>query len=150
MERDGLVYVNRVLRAETVQIEEDLATQLNIEAGSRVHLLQRVRMIRQLPVGVETAYLPTSYFPDLLTHDFSEASLYHTLEQVEGICLTRAEQEISARRATPEECAHLRLADLAAILTLERRTYDNRARIVEYVQGVYNPQRYTIVTTIRR
>jgi GntR family transcriptional regulator len=150
MRSHGIVHANRVLRAETVEAGVDLTRRLHLDEGSRVHLLKRLRIIQSLPVGIETAYLPMCYFPDLFEHDFSESSLYTVLEKELQTQLKRAEQSLGARLATSRECELLDLSDPAAVLRLDRVTYDAQARRVEYAQGIYNPLRYNLVVTLNR
>jgi DNA-binding GntR family transcriptional regulator len=49
----------------------DIAWQLRLSSGSdQVSCLSRLRLADELPVAIETAYLPLSLCPNLLSHDF--------------------------------------------------------------------------------
>jgi DNA-binding GntR family transcriptional regulator len=50
----GIAPSSKVLLAEIVQSDEDIATQLNIEVGSRVAKLHRLRLANQQPVVIDT------------------------------------------------------------------------------------------------
>lgn len=56
-----------------------------------------------------------------------------------GIELVRSEQLLSAVSATDEIAGHLRVAIGTALLSLERRSFDNLGRCLDLVHGLYNP-----------
>ncbi len=150
MERYGLSCRNRVERAETIEANDELAMHLILDRGDPVYALKRVRLMYGNPIGIEQAYLPLDYLPDLPNYDFSQRSLYQTLEREMGIQIDHAEQAIRARRATPEERDLLDMEDPSAVLELERETFDNCAHVIEYCICVYHPEQYTLSVYLSR
>ncbi|MGC9399426.1 MAG: GntR family transcriptional regulator [Anaerolineae bacterium] len=150
MEEQGVSHATRVEETQKITADETLAAHLNIKADDAVYLLKRVRLMYGDPIGVEWAYLPCAHLPDLSDYDFSQRSLYKTLEQELNIRLDHAEQTVRARAASPEECQLFHLPEPSAVLELERKTYDIYARVIEYVVGVYHPERYTLTFFLSR
>jgi GntR family transcriptional regulator len=90
-------------------------------------------------------YLPTTLPglpPAVLTVQALETTgLYHLLRS-SGVHLHAADQSIGARRATPDEARLLEERRGAAVLTLERTTYDDAGRVTEYASHLYAASRY--------
>jgi GntR family transcriptional regulator len=150
MERHGLSHTTRVEQAECIDADHELAAHLEIKEGAPVYALKRVRLMYGVPIGIEWAYLPCEYLPDLEAYDFSKVSLYETLEKELEIRLDHAEQSIRARPPLPEECEMLNVSPSSALLEIERRTYDSYARVIEYCLCVYNSERYTLQFFLNR
>ncbi len=150
MERHGLSHSTRVEQAECIDADHELAAHLEIKEYTPVYALKRVRLMYGVPIGIEWAYLPCKYLPDLETYDFSKVSLYETLEKELEIQLDHAEQSLRARPPLPEECEVLNLSPSSAVLEIERRTYDSYARVIEYCLCVYNSERYTLQFFLNR
>lgn len=150
MERYGLACRNRVEQAETIEANDELAMHLILDRGDPVYALKRVRLMHGNPIGIEQAYLPLDYLPELPNYDFSQVSLYQTLEQEMGIQIDHAEQAIRARPATPEERELLDMEAPGAVLELERETFDKSARVIEYCVCVYHSERYTLSVYLSR
>ncbi|MFP4343117.1 MAG: GntR family transcriptional regulator [Anaerolineales bacterium] len=151
MEGYGLVYTTRVLRRETIEADRTIAAQLALRMGTKVHVLERLRLLNDfLPVGIALTYTPYDCCPHLLEHDFSKFSLYTILEQELHVQLAHAEQTVSARLATPRECELMQLESPAALLTLERLTFDTHEQRVEYALTAYRPDRYPIALSLSR
>jgi GntR family transcriptional regulator len=151
MERYGLVYTTRVLRTETLEADRTIAAQLAVGEGSKVHVLERLRLLNDfLPVGIALTYLPYSCCPELLNYDFNKFPLYMILEQELHVQLAHAEQSVSARLATPRECEHMQLQAPAPLMTLERLTFDTHERRVEYTLAAYRPDRYPLTLSLSR
>jgi DNA-binding GntR family transcriptional regulator len=70
------------------------------------------------------------------------SSLYEVIRAA-GIQLHAADQSIGARRATPEEARLLGEPRSAALLTMQRTTYDDHGRVVEYGNHLYAASRYS-------
>lgn len=150
MERYGIPHESQVACAQEIKADEDIAGHLDIDAGDTVYALKRIRLLGGKPLGVEWAYLPLDYLSGLTNYDFSEVSLYETLEKELGIQLDHAEQTIRAREATPEELGLLNLENPGVVLELQRETYDEFARVIEYCLSAYHPERYTLTVFLSR
>jgi GntR family transcriptional regulator len=91
---------------------------------------------------LESAHLPAAPFPNLLEHNFALESLYEVLRIDYGVTLVQAEQTLEASLAGPSEIELLSLTPPAAILKMERLTYDQAGQPMEYVPSIYRGDRY--------
>jgi GntR family transcriptional regulator len=119
----------KIYRTLELPVEEDLV---------RIH---RLRTADEEPMCLETSYLPRSYVPWLLEEDFESGSLYLTLES-HGIELVRAEEHLEATLVRVTESELLTVPVGSPALLIERTTYTEGDRPIEYVKSLYRGDRY--------
>lgn len=133
---------SQVLEARLAQPALKAAQALRLPPGEQIILLVRLRLSDELPLAIEAAHLPHRLFPNLLEHDFAVESLYEVLKNEYGVTLVQAEQTIEAVLATRSEMEILSLKPPAAVLKLERISYNQHGQPVEYVPSTYRGDRY--------
>jgi GntR family transcriptional regulator len=145
MRTAGIEPSSRVLQAEIIHCDEDIASRLNLEPGSRVAKLRRLRLANQKPVVIDTCYLQDALCPRLLEeHDFSRESLFRVLRHDYGLTLARADQTIRAGVANDEESDLLAIRDdpYPLVFYLHGVCYTSRDWPVEYSFSVYRATFY--------
>jgi GntR family transcriptional regulator len=135
-----------VLTHTTVAGTSDVAAALEIADGTEVTMFERVRSAGSVPIARMTNYLPLGLV-DFTTADLENGGLYETL-RMHGIVLHTATQTIGAKRATAAEARTLDEERGAALLTMQRTTYDDHGRPVEYAQHIYAASRYSFHTQL--
>jgi GntR family transcriptional regulator len=140
---------SRVLEAKVIPANPEIATALYIPPNAAVIKLARLRLADNLPLALETAYLPFSLCPNLLSHDFSTESLYAVLESENGLTLLGADQSIEAGLAESRELELLELVAPAAVLRIQRTTFTGHGMPVEYVLSTYRGDRYKFRSTLQ-
>jgi DNA-binding GntR family transcriptional regulator len=136
----------RVLTCTTGPAAQDIATTLDIDPGTPVVALERLRLARGRPLALMRNWLPSELCEldaDLLT----EHGLYE-LVRSSGVHLRLATQRIGAVAATARQARLLEVRRGAALLTLERTTYDDTGRPVELGRHVYRADSYTFESTV--
>ncbi len=143
METRGQRPASRVIAAKIVSATEHIARRLQIPVGISVVMLKRVRLANDQPLALETAYLISEYCDGILERfDFSKQSLYEVLQTHYNLRLIYADQEWEARQATDEEAEILHLHPGAPVLSINRVTYIEPDRPMEYVESAYHGDRY--------
>ncbi len=130
------VLVNRVEEAGA-----EVAELLEAPGLAHVRRLKRLRSTDGEPLALMNNYLPDGVL-DAGDDELRERGLYQLLRSA-GVRLHAAEQNIGARLATEEDAELLREEPGAALLTMQRTTYDDSGRVVEYGWHVYRASRYT-------
>ncbi|WP_033289477.1 GntR family transcriptional regulator [Amycolatopsis jejuensis] len=130
------VLVNRV-----EAVDPAAAEMLEAPGLLRVRRLRRVRFAGGEPLAVMNNYLPDGIL-DPSDDDLREQGLYQLLRRA-GVRLHSAQQSIGARLADAEDAELLGEEVGAALLTMERTTYDETGRVVEYGWHVYRASRYS-------
>lgn len=145
----GLVPSSRVLNAEERPSTTDVARALELEPGSPVYYIERLRLADGFPMALEELYLPVTLFPQLLSLDLS-ASLYDVLADRYRIKVTSARQKISATSVTGRSAELLGVKSHSPALSVSREGIDTRDRLVEHAVSVYRADRYDFELSIHR
>lgn len=130
-----------VLSFETIEAPPEIATPLLVEPGTEVVRILRLRSARGNPIAKMTNYLPISVV-DFDETALAEHGLYELLRR-RGIQLHSATQTVGARNSTVAEAKLLAESRGAALLTMQRITYDDHGQIVEYGNHIYAATRYS-------
>jgi DNA-binding GntR family transcriptional regulator len=135
-----------VLRCARVSADDEVATELQLPAGTAVWDLVRVRLVGEEPLAVLHNHVPVDAI-DLSQVDLATTGLYDALRRV-GIHLRVAHQRIGARRAGVREARLLGERRGAPLLTMSRTAYDDAGRAVELGAHVYRADRQTFEVTL--
>ncbi|MGW4275541.1 GntR family transcriptional regulator [Streptomyces seoulensis] len=141
LETAGQLPTSRVLVNALVPASAELAGVLGVTEGADVHRVERLRLAHGEPIAYLVNHLPAGLL-DLDTDRLEATGLYRLL-RCAGITLHSARQSIGARAATPAEAERLEEAEGAPLLTMERTTYDDTGRAVEFGAHAYRPSRYS-------
>jgi GntR family transcriptional regulator len=131
----------QVLSFETVEAHAEVAEQLEVEEGSPVLELVRLRSAGGEPIANLTNYLPER-LATFAEEDLSDHGLYDLIRR-QGIVLHSATQTLGARNATAAESRLLDEPRGAALITAQRVTYDDHGSAVEFGRHIYASSRYT-------
>jgi len=144
--RSGQAPTTTVLSFELVPATAEVAEKLQIDEGAEVLELVRLRSARDEPIAKMTNFLPARLVR-FTADDLSERGLYDLL-RAGGIALHSAVQTVGARTATAADAKLLDEPRGAALLTMERVTYDDHGNVVEYGTHIYAASRYSFETSL--
>ena len=116
--------------------------QLPDTGGKESFYLERVRFVNEIPVAHITCYLPYKYVADIETFDFSEATLYRTLEDYYRLELFEAYEVIEATGANRRIAELLDLTAGAPVLMNQRTTYLKDETVIEFEKVLYRSDIY--------
>lgn len=119
----------------------DVARALKLKAGDEVQRAVRVRHLADGPFSFLTTYLPAEIGRRYTRKDLSREPLLALLER-SGVKIGGAEQTISATLADTRVAPLLKTAVGAPLLRISRVVHDRGGRPVEYITGLYRPDRY--------
>ncbi|HKW65241.1 MAG TPA: GntR family transcriptional regulator [Candidatus Acidoferrum sp.] len=138
----------KILLAQVVNDENEVAARLSLPPDSNILKLERLRHTADEPFALETCYLDAAEFSGLLEAPIARESLFAILERDFKVELGYADEEIDATAADP------RIADLLAIprreplLRIRQVIYSTKGKAIMYVLGFYRSDRHNLV--IRR
>jgi len=122
--------------------EESMA--MNLSPGVQVARLHRVRYAREEPLAIERTVVPASVLPDpLIVHD----SLYEVLESL-GCRPRRALQRLRAVSLGAQQARLLHVPTGSAGLNIERRSFLDDGRVVEFTVSWYRGDIYDFVAEL--
>ena len=144
----GLKPTSRILQAESIPAQADVASRLGIPLNSPVFHLRRLRFADDLPVAIEDIWLPQQLFPGIEKLDFARLSLYQTLREQYGIRVSRADEVIEARSASRREAELLEVTPRSSLLVMSRTLWSVDGKPVESAHSLYRGDRYRAVLQI--
>ncbi|MEW2164528.1 GntR family transcriptional regulator [Streptomyces sp. NPDC007084] len=119
----------------------EVAAALGVPEASDVHRVERLRLAHGEPMAYLCNYLPPGLLE--LDGDRMEATGLYRLMRTAGITLHSARQSVGARAATQQEGERLGEPAGAPLLTMERTTFDDTGRAVEFGTHIYRASRYS-------
>lgn len=131
----------QVLEARTVPAAPDVAQALQVPAGALVQRAVRVRSTSQGPIAHITTWVPDRVAQRFAPGQLAAKPILLLLEEA-GVQVGRAVQRVSARAADVEVARHLDVAIGSALLAVRRLIYDEEDRPVQWLHGLYRPDRY--------
>lgn len=129
-----------VLANEIEPASAEVAAALGVPEGSDVRRIERLRYAHGEPMARLRNHLPAGLL-DCGTERLETTGLYRMMRAA-GITLHSARQSVGARAATAEEGELLGEPAGAPLLTMERATFDDTGRAVEFGSHVYRASRY--------
>ncbi|MFZ3597865.1 GntR family transcriptional regulator [Streptomyces sp. BH104] len=131
----------RVLGNTRVPASAEIAAALGVAEGEEVHRVERLRLAHGEPVAHLRNHLPTGLLA--LDDERLAATGLYRLMRAAGITLHSARQSVGARAATAVEAERLGEQEGAPLLTMQRTTYDDTGRAVEFGSHTYRASRYS-------
>ncbi|MCG2770309.1 MAG: GntR family transcriptional regulator [Desulfobacterales bacterium] len=149
MRRRGHIVSSRTVQATGVPASAGLAIEMNLKPGEELVLLERLRIVDGIPLGLERSYLVHKLCPGILEYDLEKDSLYRILRSAYGLRPDRAEQTYEAALAGRREAQLLGIVEGAAILFLERTVFLDTGEIIEHGCAWYCGNRYKFHAVLR-
>ncbi|MGP3925375.1 MULTISPECIES: GntR family transcriptional regulator [unclassified Streptomyces] len=140
LEAAGQRPATQVLRNTTEPASAEVAAALGVPEGTDVVMVERLRLAHGEPMAHLRNHLPVGLL-DLNTARLEATGLYRLMREA-GITLHSARQAVGARAATADEGEQLGEPEGAPLLTMERTTFDDTGRAVEFGSHIYRASRY--------
>lgn len=122
----------RILRAEIVGADAEVAAALKLPPGDDVVWVQSLNTVNDRPVAYSTTVLPGWRFSDAVPHFFDLQSITRTLALFGVPDYTRTYTRITAALPSGEVARHLQLPAGRPVLRTEGVDVDNAGRPVTY------------------
>jgi GntR family transcriptional regulator len=146
----GVGVTSRVLEQEIVIPPPRVARELALASGQETVKIARVRLSQNVPLLMETIFIPLALCPDLATQELASQSLYGVLASRYGLSLVRARQTLESTIANEYEAELFGVPPGAPMILLEGVTYSHRDRPVEYFKAIYRGDRCKFELESRR
>jgi len=137
----GLTPVTRVVKQEMVPANPKVAAYLGLVPGTPVIQVHRLRFVEEVPIILDTTYLPYTLCPEILHADLSSQSLYALLEEQYGFVIARGRRTLEAVAANEYEASLLQVQEGAPLMLLDSVSYLEDGTPVEYFHGLHRGDR---------
>ncbi|MEY4075914.1 MAG: HTH-type transcriptional repressor YvoA, partial [Pseudomonadota bacterium] len=138
---ENLVTMGLRTSVKVISVPKDICDKLQLTAGAMVQKAERVRSTREGPVSHITTWVPEAIAHGFGRRELAQKPILVLLEEA-GVKVGRAEQSISARLADADTARHLDVPVGSALLAVRRLIYDDQEKPVQWLQGLYRPDRY--------
>jgi GntR family transcriptional regulator len=145
----GLSTSVKVLDVQHIAATAEVARALRIGAGEAVQKAIRLRSTKAGPFSHITTYVPEAIGAHFGRKELARKPILLLLEEA-GVRVGRAEQTLSARLADAQIAHHLDIAVGSALLAVRRLIFDVHERPVQWLHGLYRPDRYEYVMQLSR
>lgn len=138
-----------VRRLEVVPADAMIASELQLELGASVILIERLRFVDDEPWALVITQIPYAVAPGLLGEDLADQSLYGLLENKYNVRLRHGQRSLSAAIAHEDLARHLRIATGDPLLVL-RSLVHGETRPVEAFVAYHRGDRSRFEVTLER
>jgi GntR family transcriptional regulator len=148
MRARGMVPGGRTLWAKRSAVGTLMASVLEVDKGSAMLHVRRLRTADGAPMAVENLHVPSDLVPGLTGEDLEGASFYALLAERFRLTIASGVQTVEPCLTTPEDAACLEVDAGNPAFLFERTSRLSDGRVVEYVRSVYRGDLYRIVVDI--
>jgi GntR family transcriptional regulator len=127
----------------------EVAAALRIDAGAEVQRAVRVRSLEAGPFSHLTTFVPADIGRKFGARELAREPLLSLLER-SGVVIGSADQTMSATLADTQVGPLLEVSVGAPLLRMRRVVHDLGDRPVEYIVGLYRPDRYQFRLSLDR
>lgn len=142
MIRRGMKPESRILEMTREKASKEVVDKLDLKAGEEVILLKRLRLADNMPMSIETTYLPSEKFPGLDKANFQKESLYQVLEKEYGIRMSSAAEVLEAAISDEKTSELLGVSKNSPLLIVYRTVFIEGNVPIEYTKSIYRADRY--------
>ncbi|GKU81881.1 GntR family transcriptional regulator [Niallia sp. NCCP-28] len=149
MRSRGMTPQTKILNFQVIPADRNAADKLKIKEGSLVYEVCRLRLADNIPMALETSYLPCELIKNLTT-EIVHASIYEYVENSLQLKISHATQTLESSLSQKNESPLLELKDGSPVLLIERYSYLETDTPFEYVKSIYRGDRYKFIIDMKR
>lgn len=133
---DRTLEQNKIPRVEILDFHIETAnksimSKLELGEGSKVIRFDRLRIADEIPMMLETTFIPREIAPDLHREMLSKTPLYDILEKQHHQKITRVVEHLCASNLSPKQAQALNMQAGMACLKISRQSYNAQGEVVE-------------------
>lgn len=135
----------------TVVPPASILQRMELQPGTPLLRLERIRLGNDVPIGLQTSYLSLEPGQTITRVEMESAgSLYRLIQEKFHIIPSEADETLEVTIATKEEADLLQIEEGAPLLLSERVLFAQNRKPVEYVKILYRGDRYRYYVRLSR
>jgi GntR family transcriptional regulator len=148
-ERQGITMTTKILKIEVLPCDACAATRLNIEKGTQVTRIDRLRLGDGEPLMFEKVWVPSELCPGIETYDMTTTPLHDILTHAYGLSYARAVEWIEP--VLPDDTIKNILGvKKMPLLLVSHTTYSATGRPLIAITSYYRGDRYKFSVEITK
>lgn len=150
MRRAGLTPSSQVIQFKPVPVTDQIAKLLDIDSGSTVIQLNRLRLGDNQPIAFDITWLPMFYGQLIEGYNLQDETIYGILEKDFDIPVEKGYFRIEAENASDDIAKHLDVSSGAALLLIDRLSLTVGEKPIYYQKRYYRSDRIVYELTAER
>ena len=139
----------RLLSFSTVECDKALARRFRRTLGDLLYRITRLRILEQVPLMIETAYIPVELAPGLEGQDLVTGSLFHILRNTYGLQLDHGIERTGITLTAEEEARFLQIMPGETAFWMESLTEAPDGTVIEFCRTLGRADRIEMASTLR-
>ena len=135
----------RLIRAERVRADREIASLLDREAGAPLHRLESLHVADGVPLSVATSWLAADRFPDIVQTYAESGSITEALRSAGVADYRRRETRLTAERLSPGDAEHLAAAPEGLVLVARAVDVDLAGVPLQVLRTRFHAERVELV-----
>ncbi len=137
MKKIGKTPSSKVLDFEVRKIKnEKVKNILELDDTDKIFVFTRLRLADEEPMMIETTYLPYKFFRDITRDKLENKPLYDIFVEEYNTVFSKAEEIFRPTLIREKEAEKLNFIEGGPAILLERITYNESGRVIEYTKSV--------------
>jgi len=149
-EHQGMTLKTRLLDLKRMECDKTLARHFGQVLGYPLYKIVRLRVVDNIPLMVESAFIPAERVEGLEKADLERRSLFAVLEEEYGMIPSWGEEKVSITYATADEAELMGVQEGAPLFWIVSQTYDQTGNLMEYCRTVARPDRLRLTSVLSR
>jgi GntR family transcriptional regulator len=130
-----------VINSQEIEAHSLIKKILNTKDNAKFYSIQRLRYVDDIPISIQTSYLPFDLVPGLIDKNFEEISLFTIIKDDYNLEIGEAFETLQAVKASKYEADHLQIEEGDAVFLLERTTKLKTGETLEFVKTILRGDR---------
>jgi len=150
MQRIGKIPSSQVLGFKIITPDEKVSRILHISPNKKAYEFVRLRLADNEPMMLENTYIPYDIFPEITKEKLEITPLYEILINEYNVTFSKAEESFRSTLLSDKEAKKLRYITGGPAILLERITYNEQRRIIEYTKSVARGDKFKYYVVLEK
>lgn len=150
MKKLGKTPTSKVLEFDITTPNKKIAKTLSITTNDKVYRFTRLRLADNEPMMLETSYIPYELFEGITKEDLENRPLYTILIEEFNTSFSKAEEMFRPTLTEDDEAKKLNYIEGGPAILLERITYNNNEKIIEYTKSIARGDKFKYHVVLKK
>ncbi|MGG1576248.1 GntR family transcriptional regulator [Fictibacillus sp. NRS-1165] len=135
MKKLGKVPVSKVLSFDVIEADRKISNKFLVAEGTKIYCFSRLRIADDIPMMLETSFVPYDLFPGITKKDLENTALYDIFRNRFETEITMADELFMPVMTNEKEAKLLQMPPCLPCLRIERITHGIN-RVIEYTNTI--------------
>ncbi|MDQ7818051.1 MAG: GntR family transcriptional regulator [Melioribacteraceae bacterium] len=132
---NGTNFKTKLIFSEEIFESRQTLEYLKLKESSELYRVQRLRLLDDIPVALQTSYLPKFFCPGLLSYDLTNNSLFDILKEKYNLTFSHFTENLTCVKADQYEADLLNAKKGSPLFLITRKTFTKNDEIIEVARS---------------